>query len=71
MAEAVLADGERREVELGWDYEVVREVLTENVSSLDEVTEPYSWNGTDGTTTSWSGTGRSSSIIDHERAFYG
>ena len=34
------ADGERRVVDLGWDYDDVREVLAGNADSLDEVDEP-------------------------------
>lgn len=71
MAEAVLADGERRQVELGWDYEVVRAVFDQNVSCLDEVTEPkfVEWDLWDNNVMVRDGA--IVSIIDHERAFYG
>jgi hypothetical protein len=32
MAQDVLRDGERRRVDLGWDYDVVRDVLARNAS---------------------------------------
>lgn len=71
MAQAILADGERRQVELGWNYEVLREVFDRNGSCLDEVTEPrfVEWD-------LWENNvmvsgGAIVSIIDHERAFYG
>ncbi|HEY3902494.1 MAG TPA: aminoglycoside phosphotransferase family protein [Streptosporangiaceae bacterium] len=71
MAEAVLADGERRQVALGWDYEVVRRVFDANVSCLDEVTEPkfVEWDLWDNNVMVRDGA--IVSIIDHERAFYG
>jgi aminoglycoside phosphotransferase (APT) family kinase protein len=71
MVQDVLADGERRQVDLGFDYDVIRDVLAENARSLDEVTEPrfVEWD-------LWEGNvmirdGAIVSIIDHERAFYG
>ncbi len=71
MVEDVLRDGERRQVDLGWDYDAVRGVLAENAGCLDEVTEPrfVEWD-------LWQGNvlvrdGAIVSIIDHERAFYG
>ncbi|WP_406290501.1 phosphotransferase family protein [Streptomyces sp. NBC_00209] len=71
MTEDVLADGERRGVEIGWDYDTVRATVAEHADSLDEVTEPrlVEWD-------LWSGNamvrdGRIVCIIDHERAFYG
>lgn len=71
MVEDVLADGERRGVDLGWDHDVVRAVLDEHADSLDEVTEPrlVEWD-------LWEGNvmvrdGRIVAIIDHERAFHG
>jgi aminoglycoside phosphotransferase (APT) family kinase protein len=71
MAEAVLTDGERRQVELGWDYEVLREVFDRNADCLDQVTEPkfVEWDLWDNNVMV-SG-GAIVSIIDHERAFYG
>uniref|UniRef100_UPI002A8392B8 phosphotransferase family protein n=1 Tax=Streptomyces sp. CRN 30 TaxID=3075613 RepID=UPI002A8392B8 len=71
MVEDVLGDGERRDVDLGRGYDVVREVLDGHAGSLDEVTEPrlVEWD-------LWAGNvlvrdGKIVSIIDHERAFYG
>ncbi|MET8829233.1 aminoglycoside phosphotransferase family protein [Streptomyces sp. NPDC004610] len=71
IVEDVLTDGERRRVDLGWDYGTVREVLAEHAPGLDEVREPrlVEWD-------LWHGNvlvrdGRIVSLIDHERAFYG
>lgn len=71
MAEDVLRDGERRAVDLGWDYDVVREVFAEHAACLDEVVVPryVEWD-------LWGSNvlvrdGAIVSIIDHERAFYG
>ncbi|PGH49058.1 phosphotransferase family protein [Streptomyces sp. Ru87] len=71
MTEDVLADGERRGVDIGWDYHTVRAAVAEHAGSLDEVTEPrlVEWD-------LWNGNvmvrdGRILCIIDHERAFYG
>jgi aminoglycoside phosphotransferase (APT) family kinase protein len=71
MVEDVLRDGERRQVDLGWDYDVIREVFAEHAASLDEVTEPayVEWDLWDGNVMIRDGT--IVSIIDHERAFYG
>jgi aminoglycoside phosphotransferase (APT) family kinase protein len=71
MMQDVLADGERRQVDLGFGYDVIRGVFADNAGSLDEVTEPrfVEWD-------LWEGNvmirdGAIVSIIDHERAFYG
>ncbi|WP_329113841.1 phosphotransferase family protein [Streptomyces sp. NBC_01465] len=71
MTENVLVDGERRGVDIGWEYDTVRAVLAEHAGSLDEVTEPrlVEWD-------LWAGNvmvrdGKIECIIDHERAFYG
>jgi aminoglycoside phosphotransferase (APT) family kinase protein len=71
MAAAVLADGERRRVELGWDYKVVREVFGRNAGCLDEVTEPrfVEWDLWDSNVLVRDGV--IVAVIDHERAFYG
>src|SRR5712691_1050063 len=71
MAEDVLADGERRRVELNWDYEVVRRVFDRNGACLDEVTEPrfVVWDLWDNNVMVRDGA--IVAIIDHERAFYG
>jgi aminoglycoside phosphotransferase (APT) family kinase protein len=71
MAEDVLQDGERRQVDLGWDYNVVRAAFAEHADSLDEVTDPayVEWDLWDGNVMIRDGT--IVSIIDHERAFYG
>ena len=71
MAEDVLRDGERREVDLGWDYDTVRAVFAGHAASLDEVTEPafVEWDLWDGNVMVRSG--KIVGIIDHERAFYG
>ncbi|HEY1094148.1 MAG TPA: aminoglycoside phosphotransferase family protein [Glycomyces sp.] len=71
MCEDVLADGERRSVDLGFDYGTIRAVIAEHEASLDEVTEPrfVEWD-------LWPSNvmvkdGRIVCIIDHERAFWG
>lgn len=71
MVDDVLADGERRSVDIGWDYDTVRAVVAEHAGSLDEVTEPrlVEWD-------LWGGNvmvrdGEIVCIIDHERAFFG
>ncbi|MFE2560551.1 phosphotransferase family protein [Streptomyces sp. NPDC059352] len=71
MVEELLGDGERRGVDLGHDYDAIREVVAAHADSLDEVTEPrfVEWD-------LWPGNcmvrdGRIMAIIDHERAFYG
>jgi aminoglycoside phosphotransferase (APT) family kinase protein len=71
MAEDVLCDGERREVDLGWNYDTVRAAFAGNAASLDEVTEPafVEWDLWDGNVMVRSG--KIVGIIDHERAFYG
>ncbi|WP_405927213.1 phosphotransferase family protein [Streptomyces sp. NBC_00035] len=71
IVEDVLADGERRRVELGWEYDTVREVLAEHAASLDEVTEPrlVEWDLWDGNVLVRDG--KIACVIDHERAFFG
>ena len=71
MVADVLRDGERRQVDLGFDYGVIRTVLAEHSDSLDEVTEPayVEWDLWDGNVMIRDGA--IVSIIDHERAFYG
>jgi aminoglycoside phosphotransferase (APT) family kinase protein len=71
MIEDVLRDGERREVELGWDYDVVRSAIAEHAASLDEVVDPryVEWDLWDSNVMVRDGT--IVSIIDHERALYG
>ena len=71
MVEEVLLDGERRRVDLGWDYAVVRATLARHAESLDEVTAPafVEWD-------LWPSNvlvrdGAITGIIDHERAFFG
>lgn len=71
ICEDVLSDGERRSVDLGWDYNAVRQLFTEHADCLDEVTEPsfIEWD-------LWSSNvmvrdGAIVGIIDHERALYG
>jgi aminoglycoside phosphotransferase (APT) family kinase protein len=71
IIEDVLGDGERRQVDLGWDYDFIREVVAEHESSLDEVTEPafVEWDLWDGNVMIRGG--EIVSILDHERAFFG
>ncbi|HTJ70780.1 MAG TPA: aminoglycoside phosphotransferase family protein [Actinospica sp.] len=71
IVEDVLVDGERRNVDLGWDYDTVRDVLAEHAASLDEVTEPrlVEWDLWDGNVLVRDG--EIACVIDHERAFFG
>ena len=71
MIEDVLTDGERRHVDLGWDYDVIRDVVAANAGSLDAVTDPayVEWDLWDSNVMIRDGA--IVSIIDHERAFYG
>ncbi|MEU4162884.1 aminoglycoside phosphotransferase family protein [Actinoplanes sp. NPDC026670] len=67
----VLADGERRPVDLGYPYALLREVIDANLACLDEVTEPrfVEWDLWDSNVMVRDG--KIVAIIDHERAFYG
>ncbi len=71
MAEDVLRDGERRQVDLGRDYDAVRDAIARHAGSLDEVTEPrfVEWDLWDSNVMVRDGA--IVAIIDHERAFYG
>jgi len=71
MVEDVLRDGQRRQVDLGWDYDHVREVIGRNAGSLDEVSDPrfVEWDLFDNNVMIRDGA--IVGIIDHERAFYG
>ncbi|WP_416968112.1 phosphotransferase family protein [Streptomyces sp. 4F14] len=71
IVEDVLTDGERRRVDIGWDYDTVREVLAEHAGSLDEVTEPrlVEWDLWDSNVMVRDG--KIACVIDHERAFWG
>ncbi|GAA2525929.1 phosphotransferase family protein [Winogradskya humida] len=67
----VLADGQRRSVGIGYDYELIRDVIAGNQDCLDEVTEPrfVEWDLWDSNVMIRDG--KIIAIIDHERAFYG
>jgi aminoglycoside phosphotransferase (APT) family kinase protein len=71
MVEDVLADGERRRVDIGWEYDTVRQLMAEESACLDAVTEPrfVEWDLWDGNVMVRDG--KIVGIIDHERAFYG
>jgi aminoglycoside phosphotransferase (APT) family kinase protein len=71
MVEDLLRDGERRGVDLGFEYDRVRAHVAERSDCLDAVTEPrfVEWDLYPNNVMI-SG-GRIVSIIDHERAFYG
>lgn len=71
MVHDVLADGERRSVDIGVDYATIRRLIAEHASSLDEVTEPrfVEWDLWDGNALVRDGS--IVGIIDHERAFWG
>jgi hypothetical protein len=70
MVEDVLRDGERRNIDLGWDYNAIRAVFAEHADCLDEVTEPYyvEWDLWDSNVMIRHG--KIVCIIDHERAYY-
>ncbi|GGN50397.1 aminoglycoside phosphotransferase (APT) family kinase protein [Actinoplanes campanulatus] len=67
----VLADGERRNVDIGYDYDLIRQVIADSQDCLDEVTEPrfVEWDLWDSNVMIRDG--KIIAIIDHERAFYG
>lgn len=71
MFEDVMRDGERRQVDLGWDYDTVRGVILENAGCLASVAEAryVEWDLWDSNVMIRNGA--IVSIIDHERAFYG
>ncbi len=71
ILEDVLADGERREVALGWSYAEVRQAIAEHGACLDAVSVPRfcEWD-------LWGSNvmvvdDRITGVIDHERAFWG
>lgn len=67
----VLRDGECRTVDLGYDYDLIRQVIATDLDSLDEVTEPrlVEWDLWDSNVMIRDG--EIVAVIDHERAFYG
>ncbi|MEV6304532.1 aminoglycoside phosphotransferase family protein [Actinoplanes sp. NPDC051861] len=67
----VLADGERRAVDLGHGYQEIRQLIAAHQDCLDEVTEPrfVEWDLWDSNVMIRDG--KIVAIIDHERAFYG
>lgn len=71
LVEDVLRDGERRGVDVGWAYDVVREAVAEHAHVLDEVTEPrfVEWDLCDLNVIVRDG--RIACVIDHERALWG
>lgn len=71
IVEDVLRDGERRAVDLGWDYDLLRRIVAEHADCLDEVTEPafIEWDLWDSNVMVRDGA--LAAIIDHERALYG
>ncbi|WP_433359610.1 phosphotransferase family protein [Streptosporangium sp. CA-115845] len=71
IVEDVLRDGERRNVDIGWDYDVIRRLVAEHADCLDEVTEPtfVEWDLWDSNVMVRDGA--LVSILDHERALYG
>lgn len=71
MVHDILSDGRRRGVDIGFDYDLMHEVLAEHAASLDEVTQPrfVEWDLYPNNVMV-SG-GEIVCIIDHERAFWG
>ncbi len=66
----VLADGERRQVALGWSYAEIRELIADHEACLDEVVTPAfcEWDFWDANAMMHEG--RLIGVIDHERAFW-
>ncbi|GLY29160.1 aminoglycoside phosphotransferase family protein [Kineosporia sp. NBRC 101731] len=71
LLEGVLGDGERRGVDLGYGYDVVREAIAARAGTLDAVTEPRFVEWDLFPNNAMVRDGRIVSVIDHERAFYG
>ncbi|MDQ0573896.1 phosphotransferase family protein [Agromyces albus] len=71
MIDELLADGERRTVDLGATSDGIRQIVTGNIESLREVTEPrlVEWDLWPGNVLI-SGQGICA-VVDHERAFFG
>lgn len=71
MVEQVLRDGEHRDVGLGWDYGLLRLLVSDHEAVLDEVVEPrfVEWDLWDGNVMVRDGV--LVSILDHEHAVYG
>ncbi len=71
VLEDVIGDGERRGVDLGWDYAEVRRVVADHEHHLDAVRRPVfcEWDLWDSNMIVRDG--RLAGIIDHERAFWG
>lgn len=67
----VLADGERRGVDLGHGYDRMRVLLARHADSLDEVTEPRFVEWDLWPSNAMVRDGRVVCVIDHERAFWG
>jgi aminoglycoside phosphotransferase (APT) family kinase protein len=71
MVSDVLDDGQRRGVEIGWDYGLIRGLLIEHADCLDEVRRPQLVEWDLGPSNVLVRDGAIVSIIDHERVFYG
>ena len=71
MIEDALHDGQKEGVDLGWDYELLRSIIAEDLPLLDGVREPrfVEWDLWNSNTMVRED--RITGIIDHERAFYG
>lgn len=67
----VLSDGQRRSVDIGYDYDRIGQLIVDNQNCLDEVSEPrfVEWDLWDSNVMVRDG--HIVSIIDHERAFWG
>ena len=71
ILEDVLADGERRDVDLGWSYEEVRQAIADHEACLDAVTVPQFCEWDLWASNVMVADDRITGIIDHERAFWG
>jgi aminoglycoside phosphotransferase (APT) family kinase protein len=71
ILEDVLADGERRDVDLGWSYEEIRQAIADHEACLDAVTVPRFCEWDLWGSNVMVGDDRITGIIDHERAFWG
>ncbi|WP_084104750.1 phosphotransferase family protein [Demequina sp. NBRC 110056] len=71
IIEETLGDGEAVGIDLGWDPDVVRSVVAQHASALDEVTEPRLVEVDLWDKNAMIRDGRIVAILDHERAIYG
>ncbi|MDN5571527.1 MAG: aminoglycoside phosphotransferase family protein [Propionibacteriaceae bacterium] len=71
ICEDVLADGERRSVDIGHDYAAIRTLIASNIACLDAVTDPVFCEWDLWQANAMVHDGRLVAVVDHERAFWG